>query len=277
LSILALAAILLAAYSLLLHWTGLRAELAESNLQANLIRVSNYLYEKPTSIALVGSSVAGRLLPKYFQESELEVQNLGLDGSCPLFAFEIIRQRSALPRYILVDTYSLFQPLSTNDETLREAVDSPSFFASKRLVAMRSSSRPSSILYSRLKQLKDNAGRGTIKSPESTLHQSTTQRTVFWNPRDQYPYVRSAIQDLQRNGVHVSLLVIPSGEGWGIPARGPERALADELKVLLIQPGPVLATANKTMSFSDAIHLDSPSAKRVAEKICEIMQDSRSD
>src|ERR1035437_3685683 len=89
-SILMLAVGILAAYVILIRAGGIRAELAESNLQANLIRISRYEHERPAEFVIAGSSIAGRLLPTYFQELGMDVQNLGLDGSSTLFAFEVI-------------------------------------------------------------------------------------------------------------------------------------------------------------------------------------------
>lgn len=270
LSILTLAALLLAGYATLLYATGARAQLAESNLQANLIRISNYLHEPPAPVALVGSSVAGRLLPEYFSENGISIQNVGLDGSRPLFAFEILRMRKSLPAVILVDTSVLFQPLMSNDDTLRESVENPTFQAGKWFPPLRPSFRPSSLLYSRIKSFRDSRGGGVAQPAERATepeNRPVAVGKVAWDPQDQFDAVRSALKNFQTHGADVRLLAIPRGAGWGTSMEGLERRLANELGLPVMEPGPTLAAGGAHLVFSDGLHLDVPSAKRVSGEI----------
>lgn len=277
LSILVLTAILLAGYSLLLNLTGLRADLAESNLQANLIRISRYLNGQPAPVVLAGSSVAGRLLPAYFQESGLEVQNLGLDGSRPLFAFEVIRMRAELPKTILVDTSTLFQPLMENDAVLREAIHSTGWKISAFFPPMRPEYRPSSIFYTLIKAQKEQAFAGQLQPAylDKIAVESPPQPgrlTQTWVPEDQYPCVREALINFHSRGSKVILTSIPRGAGWGEPAKGLDRKLASELGLPFLEVGVALAEEKEVLSFSDGLHLDVSSARKVVDKVTGVIR-----
>lgn len=272
LAILALAALFLGGYAVLVHFEGVGAELAESNLQSNLIRISRYLREKPAPIILAGSSVAGRLLPAYFREQGIEVQNLGLDGSRPLFAFEVIRMRPGLPPTILVDTSTLFQPLMENDATLRGAIHSTGWKLATFFPPMRPENRPSSILYFRVKARKESATLGQELPPHrneemADVKSTARNRTQTWSPEDQYPPVRAALSDFQKDGCSVVLLNIPRGAGWGEIAPPMVRQLAADLNLPLWEIGRSMAGEQEILRFSDGMHLDVPSARKVAVKV----------
>ena len=276
-TILALAALFLGGYAVLLHLEGVGAELAESNLQANLIRISRYLREKPAPVVLAGSSVAGRLLPAYFREQGIEIQNLGLDGSRPLFAFEVIRMRPGLPPTILVDTSTLFQPLMENDVTLRGAIQSPGWKIATFFPPMRPENRPSSILYSWIKARKESATLGRelpAHRNEGTAEIKTLpkQITQKWVPEDQYPIVSAALIDFQKKGCRVVLVNIPKGSVWGEISQPMIRRLAADLRLPLWEIGSSMAEEHDILRFSDGMHLDVPSARKAVGKISECIQ-----
>jgi hypothetical protein len=277
-SILMLAVGIMASYILLIRVGGSRAELAESNLQANLIRISRYEYERPAEFVIAGSSIAGRLLPAYFQEHGMDVQNLGLDGSCPLFAFEVISRRQKLPKTILVDTSTLFQPILPNSIVLREAIQSPGWSFSSWFIPFRPTSRPSSILYSWFKSQKESRVAGIEKSayPTSSVGvvpvQTSRVPLPVWKAEDQYVPVRKYLEEYRSKGVSVCLVNIPRGEGWGVPSNGLERKLADEMHIPLVEIGPELAKQGVKLSFSDGMHLDVPSARRIVAEFAKILK-----
>jgi transcription-repair coupling factor (superfamily II helicase) len=76
--IFAYAVLLAAGWWVFVGWSGWRADLAESNLQANLIRITRYLRAESPDVVLVGSSIGGRLVPEYFELEGREFHNLGL-------------------------------------------------------------------------------------------------------------------------------------------------------------------------------------------------------
>src|SRR5262245_21048939 len=141
---------------LLIVWSGLlrllpsRATLAESNFQANLIRLQRSLSStsKPPA-ALIGSSITGRILPEYFEGTPLAGSvNLGLDGSGPALALEMVDRMKAPPSLLLIEANLLPVPPSANDTELRKTVDGWWFKLASRVDVLRAESRPSSLLYS---------------------------------------------------------------------------------------------------------------------------------
>jgi hypothetical protein len=266
--IIILAAGLLVAWFAFVSLTGWSAGLAESNLQANLIRITRYLNGPTPDAVLVGSSIAGRLLPECFREAGVNVANLGLDGSRPLFAFEVLERRSELPRRIVVDTSTLFQPLTANDDTLRKAMNSPTVGMGAVVPILRPEMRPSSVVYEKFKSLRESAGGGVAREPQA--HREPASPAPL---PDTYEEVRTRLRKYQQAGVEIAFLELPSGEGWAEVADGPARQLAAELNAPFWQPGPeIFQNSGNVLRFSDGLHLNGPSARTVSEWIAEKIQ-----
>ncbi len=270
-SILMLAVGILAAYVILIRAGGIRAELAESNLQANLIRISRYEHERPAEFVIAGSSIAGRLLPTYFQELGMDVQNLGLDGSSPLFAFEVISRRNVMPKEIFVDTSTLFNPVGANNAVLRDAINNPGWIMSSWFLPFQPIYRPSSILYSWFKKKKETHISGI---PQMAFSNSRENQMPLPNlgEENMYSTVRNALASFQSKGIAIQLLNIPRGEGWGEPSHGLDRKLADDLHIPLVEIGPILAKQGVKLSFTDGRHLDVPSAKIIVSEYAKILK-----
>jgi hypothetical protein len=146
-----LALVLTAAFGLFVRLARCHAELAESNFQANLIRLQTFLFGPPPRAIIVGSSFSGRLLPSYFEGTELApLANVGLDGSGPLFGLDLVRTRP--PAIILVEANTLLRPPNENDAALDAALRSLQFRLSRYLPLLQAQWRPSSMLYDWFKQ-----------------------------------------------------------------------------------------------------------------------------
>ena len=68
------------------------------------------------------------------------------------------------------------------------------------------------------------------------------------------------------------MLNIPRGEGWGLPSYGLDRKLADELQIPLVEAGPALAKQGVKLSFSDGMHLDVPSARKITAEFAKMLK-----
>lgn len=278
LEILCIALVLLAGYSLFQKATGSQAALLESNLQSNLARISRYLYAPKVDAALVGSSVAGRLLPQYFKDQGVEVINLGLDGCRTLYGLEIIQQRKDLPRTVLVDTSALFMEANANEATLREAVASHTFKMGEGFTPFRPENRPLSLLYWWMKKFSDRKGG------------ARTHLAWLPNQAKEAPFVKAGevaaedrndlaikevLRGLKSKGVNVLLVEIPRAEGWGHQRGGKLLKISGDTGVSLLEPGVEIAGTSDTLRFTDGLHLDVPSAKSVSKQICESLQNQR--
>jgi len=261
-----LTALIVAGWLGFVFWTDSRADLAESNVQANLIRITRYLREPAPDVVLVGSSVGGRLLPGYFESHGVKLLNLGLDGSRPLFGFEVLKASNSRPRVILLETSALFQPLTPNDATLREAMNSPTATMGRVLPFFRAEVRPLSVLYNNVKSLRDSASGGRAANPNAA--NSGDVLLAADELPETYSDIVSVIKTFKEQGTEVLILDIPRGEGWAEPSRGAVRALALELNLPILEPGPaIFAEQGDVLRFSDGLHLNAPSAKIVSEWI----------
>lgn len=256
-------------------WTGWRADLAESNLQANLIRITRYLREPAPDTVLVGSSVGGRLLQDDFAKAGAIVLNLGLDGSRPLFGFDVLNEHSKLPKRVLLDTSTLFQSLQPNDDTLREAMKSPTAKMSGSLPFFRPELRPASVVYEKIKGLRDQASKGRSASP---LLEGPVSIPSAELP-ETYDVVRDGVKALLDAGTEVLIVEIPRGPGWAEPNSGAAvTQLATELNIPILRPGPAIyAEDGDILRYTDGLHLDAPSAARVTQWIATALGSARPD
>jgi len=275
LEILLFALVLLAGYALFQKVTDSQAVLLESNLQSNLARISRYLHAPKVETVLVGSSVAGRLLPQYFKDRGVEVINLGLDGCRTLYGLEIIQQRKDLPRTVLVDTSALFMEANANESTLREAVSSPTFQMGEGFTPFRPENRPLSLLYWWMKKFSDRKG-GSRLHKACLPDKAKTDPYVKDGESDREDANDRAIKEmlmaLKSKGVNVLLVEIPRAEGWGQPRGGKLRKISEESGVSLLEPGVEIAETTAILRFTDGLHLDVPSAKMVSTQICGSLQ-----
>jgi hypothetical protein len=256
--IFALAGLLSLAWLALSVWGGWRADLAESNLQANLIRITRYLQADSPDIVLLGSSISGRLLPEYFNFEGREVLNLGLDGSGPLFAFEILSQQARRPNLVLLEADSLFRPLSGNDSILREAMGSTTAKLSEHLALFRPEVRPFTVAYARLKSWRDGLAQGRQRPPH---HAAGPVEGLPSN----YDSVKNKVAALKAQGSRIFLVNMPAGEGWAMPLAGPAKLLAEELQLEVLEPGvEIHQMEGDVLRFTDGLHLDGPSAAKVS-------------
>ena len=261
LQIVVLAVLLCGGYYATCRGTGLRAPLAESNLQANLTRLEHYYLDPAPehSIVLAGSSISGRLLPSYFEEAGLPVQNMGLDGSRPAFVFELLRGAPKLPAMLLVESAHLFDPLQENDKLLREQLQSPGFTMARHFPLLRAEYRPSGLVYTWLKSRRDARGGGLVLPPEGHWPISIIP--------PEYQRIWNQLADFKAKGVKVAILEVPSHAAWGVPAHDSATQLAQELDIPYLQPGVALAQRGVALEFSDGQHLNLQSARVVAQEI----------
>ncbi len=257
---------MLAGWSVLRPWLP-HSELAENNFQANLIRLQAWQLDPRPAAVLVGSSLTGRLLPRYFAGTPLgPVANLGLDGSGPEAGLRLLLQSSNLPPLVLIEGHRLAKNWSTNDDLLLAATQDPLFFASRWAPGLRADLRPSSILYSLLKRHSGGSATvATLLEPSTRVPIETP--TSGWEER-----LKNLIDHLRGRGVRVCLYRLPAGrenlatgnapdfiadlaQSWGIPYLAVDREC--------IRRGLVL-------TYSDGLHLTPDSARQTAIVLTEL-------
>ena len=273
LEIVVLSILLLAGYALFQRLTGSSAVLLESNLQSNLARISRYLNASKVDTVLVGSSMTGRLLPSYFKEQGMEVANLGLDGCHAPIGLEIVLLRKNLPKLVLVEADAIpNDPNATansNEQTLREAYQSPTFQMGAVIDSFRPENRPLSMLYWWIKKLsgsKPGAVGHSARAPKPDDIPAASQQKS--SPEDapnkiQIKQIEGLLSTLKERGVNVCLLAVPHAEGWGAPQSGWIRRISTDLGIPILEPGVELAKRTEILHFTDGAHLDVASAKQI--------------
>lgn len=244
-----------------------RSDWAENNFQANLIRLQAWQLDPHPSTVLIGSSIGGRLLPGYFQNTSLgAVANLGLDGSGPEAGLRLLLLSSNPPPLILIEGHRLAKNWGTNDDLLLEAIRSPQFMASRWVTGLRADVRPSSLLFSFLKR-HSGGGSATVPSTNASLHVAVETPDPGWEER-----LRHLVDQLRRRGSEVRLCRLPVGrenptsdstpdfiadlaEAWGTPYLDVDRECKRQGLVL---------------TYTDGLHLTPDSARKAAIVLAEL-------
>ena len=270
--IIAIAAGLLLIWRLLLGITGWRAEYAESNYHQNLLRLEGFQQqmagESPPADVLAGTSVTGRLLPQFFDQTPLQgIANLGLDGTSPAFALEQIHQLKRVPKRVFLETYVLHKPQASNEILVLESLNSPAGRMARFDPLFRTESRPSTLLYSTLKRGREAASTGklAVGPPSHPL-----------NPPDAVSLKRliQVITQLQARSCEIILVDLPVGTDWPPGATLGEPVASElirQLGIRRVDTREMLLRRGVDLRFTDGIHLDGASAKKTAQALGDLV------
>jgi len=271
LRLLGLAALILLLYGVLLRVTHWRAELAETNFQANLIRLQGFSLSPAPRAVLVGSSLSGRLLSSYFDDTYLApVANLGLDGSNPAFGLDWLGDRP--PALVIIEVNRLLKPGAANESLLRAATRDPLFRLARYVPVLRSQARPSSILYSYLKVHWSPSGGTPPGAGQRQSDPSLPSAAPDLNEADiaaAKRKLKSQICELQERGCRVCLLQMPDYAHF-TAANNAAFALGDELArefhLPLLDLETEFARRSRPLLSTDGMHL-TPACAREASRI----------
>jgi hypothetical protein len=275
--IVSLAVALVALYSAIVSVIPWHAELAESNFQANLIRLETFLFGSPPHTVLCGSSLSGRLVPSYFRGTSLApVANLGLDGAGPLYATDIVLQRESSTSVIILEENLLLRTNRDNELLLEQAVQNPSFKLARYIPALQAQSRPSSMLYTLLKSHRSGGAiEVPVAMPGTAVTASLNDRSSEYHKFKQVWTDR--IRELRARASQIVLIRLPTGTH---PA--PEDSfqlggeLARELNIPEIDMRTDLARRGQAVLFSDGLHLAPASAREVSHLIASRIDQAKS-
>lgn len=276
--ILGLAGGLFAAWSLVLAVLPWRAHIAESNYHSNLIRLEHALFQPRPHLALVGSSITGRLLPEYFEGTPAPtIANLGLDGSGPLLGLELLAGQSNPPPVVLIEANLLMVPEGPNDRTLRAAVDGFGFTLARHIPLLRADARPTSLVYSWLKRRRDAAS--VVPPPQAATDvrgtataETTPQETrLDQNSPAELGHHKERIYELCRRlkqrGITLVVVRFPT---QAVPVQTAFHPLdftgdlARDLGVRRIDLGKQFRDQGQVPGYTDGIHLAPASARLAA-------------
>lgn len=268
--IVALGAALLGGWFGVCRMFGWRARLAENNYQANLIRLETFLHQPTPPAVLIGSSMTGRLLPEYFDSTPLNgAANLGLDGSSPDLGLDVALRRKDPPALVLVEVNTLLSQTSSNDATLRQAMESFSFRLAGWMPFLRTELRLTSISYSTLKLWQDRRLTPSSSAPVALPPADPVATPVQLDTRATALLSRhlARLRELQSRGARVILYQLPGGSEtlpefvaeWNRELQFPVLHLGSEMRQRGFAP-----------AYTDGLHLTAPSAAQASRVLAEI-------
>lgn len=254
--------VLMISYAVMLKLSGMNVRHSESNLQSNLIRLHQYFFSSiPSQGVLVGSSIGGRLDTQYFKEQGLNIANLGLDGSRPVYSLNLLLNESKIPKIVIIEGNTIFWEYTGNDAAITKEINSPTFQMGSWFPLLSPDARPSSVLFSMLKARKERHGDGMLVD----YHEIKSDK----EPSLPQNFVESLemIRHLKAMGVSVVLVTVPSGTKESDPA-AVER-LAKEAGVPLIKIRDYLPDRGNGLRYSDGMHLMGADAREVVKTLVQ--------
>jgi hypothetical protein len=259
-------------YWLFISLFGLRATSAETNIAAGLIRLHGLSELTETSIVMVGTSITAKLEAAGALDRQGDsIINMGIDGGTSLYAAQKIASLEIMPRVIVVEANAVLMPLATSNlNTLDRASDNAYFKLAKHIEVLRAEYRPVSVLYSLLKRLKDNfaavPGSGPGSGP-ALLRMEQKRGEVKYPPRELAHAMawRHVIEYFRRNGVKVFFAMLPDGSKSREEEYAFTRKLVAEYGLGFLDVKQ--HTADMGLSYSDGLHLATPSAKAVFQML----------
>ena len=265
----------LAVWTLAHRWLP-KAELAETNFQANLIRLQAWEFEPPRSNVIIGSSIAGRLLPGNFAGTPLaSLANLALDGSGPELGLRVVLARSNPPPRIFLEVHRLGKPWTVNDDTLLAGLREPGFALAGRISGLRADTRPTSLAYAWLKRHQGSGAKPPAAPPSPASVPAMGRTNIIdhtWESR-----LPGQVTELRRRGCEVILLRLPVGRENPAQAEAPNEmdALAARLGLRLIDLNREAGRKGLEFSYTDGLHLAPASAKTVCGLLVEAVSSAR--
>ena len=262
-----------AALALLVFGFGSGARIAASDLQTNVIRVQS-LDPDGDALVMLGSSISGRLRPEFFELGDRPARVLGLDGSGPPFGATLLDEFGVTPPVLVVEANSLFVQNPGNEAALLDSVRGESSLFARLVPVGRAEARPSAMLYSLVKSMKDRAAGGPLPRPGALQAEVPTETGA--GGHDPVPEVLvESMRRCLKGGGEVILAMVPDDPSGGKP-RAREHAAALALAGELGIPYYDLRwqLADLGLVYSDGLHLTAPSAKAVAQALSSILEPS---
>jgi hypothetical protein len=167
----------------------------------------------------------------------------------------LVAARKEKPARLFLEANTLSFHSPGNELILKEAMANPVFQLGRYLWFFRPGSRPSALLYSRLKKVREEKESGVTGKPPSGTAESAGEI-----PARELNLLRQFKED----GVEIFIVTIPSGRGETEPPAA-WQAMAAELGARWIRPRNHLREQGADLRYTDGLHLDRSSAQKVVQ------------
>ncbi|MEM7322261.1 MAG: hypothetical protein AAF531_04180 [Actinomycetota bacterium] len=267
--------VLFGGYQLLLRTVLSPAVYSENPAQSSLINVQGALYADQRDVAIVGSSISARFLSGFFDERGVPVTGLALDAQGPALGIDLLADAERIPATVAVEINRALYSSSDNEQTILDTVDSTGFDLARPLPGLRAESRPSSVLYTELKQRRDGTGSADAGDGLTPLVYTVDLDPGFdpamltEEQREGSARVREALDQVRAAGACIVFYIAPD-QGFAGPA---EQAFVEDLSFTYGSPVVDLRELERqtTLGYTDHIHLDIPSARLVSHVLADTL------
>jgi hypothetical protein len=244
-----------------------RPALAETNYEANRLRIEGWLLDPPAPSVLVGTSIAGRLLTGYFADTPLaDAANLGLDGASPATGLRLALMRGTPPGILFLDVHLLDMPPEANDRQLLGLATGAGLRVGRLLPLSRARARPSTVLYGWLKERQGTRAGDGVGGEAAPPPSPRSVKADAEGKEAQYSEVVKLLRELRDKGTRIVLIRLPAG--W---MNLHERETLDRAERISRELGSPLVDLLKLsresglgIAYTDGLHLTPRSARAVA-------------
>lgn len=240
----------------------LKADFSATGLHSNYGRIDllkqSENKNKPADIVLLGSSMMGRLLPQYFQEGANDVINLGIDGGGGNSALELFLASELRAKIAVVELNGLGYNINEQGAKVIEYASSAEADLRVKIPMLSYQSRPSDLIYTLLKRLKDSSGGGYEIGGRSDG--KDIPLTI-----EQKEYLRVLSERIKSKADCVVFVEIPS-------IAVANRYLVEHLTDLGFQIMHMHDFPIAKLRTTDEIHLNLPSAKLVSNDLVKFIE-----
>lgn len=266
-------------YSVGLQLTGIRAWFCETNYHANLLEVEDYLYGPPPKVVLIGSSLTMTLLPRYFAEVDADVRNLAMAGGKPITGLRLLENRPDRPTVVLIEFNTLLDEPGPNDREILAATEGFTFWLARWLPPLRTSARPTSILYTFIKLRKDAILKPSVLPPASDASGENTVSATNITEGTLNPTaieVLDRIRQLKAAGITVGVYRLPVGVADKNIA-STLHVSVQELELPFLDLKTEMTRRMVPINYTDNLHLRVESARAAAHMLAEWIKNGMVD
>ncbi len=260
--------------SITTSWLPISAKYGETSLQSGLLRIQKLNESKGKSAILVGTSITAKLFEDIaFRGVNLHAVNFGLDGGSSYFGVDTILKSGREIKLVIIEANLIYKLFNKNTEILAEQAQSFYFNLSEKVSILKPQYRPSTLLYSSLKDFKDsrsssNLSKGLLSADPITMYVSSVQigssLTEKGGKGIEAKWIEK-ISVLKQKGIIVVFAMIPDCEHNRINEYKLMKYLSFKTNAPIIDLKQALK--DLPLKCTDGIHLNKSSAQFVSKAI----------